>query len=54
MEACGGQPNKAVVAVIGMEESKNSNVNDTICSGWGGEGGIGGSDSRMIILGDSS
>ena len=50
-QACGGNPIQAVVAVRTMENSSNSNVNDTICTSWGGEGGIGQPGSYMIVLG---
>lgn len=53
MQACGGQPNQAVVAAITMENSDNANPNDTVCTSFGGEGGIGGANSYNIVLGES-
>jgi len=52
-QACGSNSNQAVLAVRTMEKTENSNVNDTKCTRWGGEGGIGASGSYMIVLGES-
>ena len=52
---CGGQAkNQAVLAVIKMEDEEKGNADDTICDSWGGEGGIGGAGSYMIVLGPTS
>jgi len=53
-QSCGGQSVQAVISAIEMERENNSNENDTICTSWGGEGGVGSSNSYNIVLGDSS
>ena len=52
-QGCGGNPAQAVVAIRTLENTSDSNVNDTICTSWDGEGGIGSAGSYMIVLGRS-
>ncbi|MCA9366424.1 hypothetical protein KC722_02480, partial [Candidatus Kaiserbacteria bacterium] len=52
-QTCGGNPVQAVVAAHNMENPNNSNTNDTKCTSWGGEGGIGQNDSYNVVLGDA-
>ncbi|MFT5849241.1 MAG: type II secretion system protein G [Patiriisocius sp.] len=51
-QSCGGNPTQAVVSARTMETDRYKNTADTICSSWGGEGGIGGTDSYNTVLGD--
>lgn len=53
---CTGQVNQAVVYAVDMEDANNSNEADTICSAYGGEGGIttAGADAYVIVLGPSA
>lgn len=53
-QACGGSPSQSVVAARTMESSGNSNVDGTKCTSWGGEGGIGQTNSYMVVLGDAN
>lgn len=53
-QGCGGQANQAVIAAINMEDTDNSNETDTICTSFGGEGGIGSANSYNIVLGPSA
>jgi general secretion pathway protein G len=48
---CGGNPGQVVIAARTMETEKYKNTSDTICTSWGGEGGIGKADSHNIVLG---
>ena len=53
-QSCGGNVNQVVISAVAMETTAYKNTSDTICSSWGGEGGIGDADSYNIVLGPSS
>lgn len=51
---CEDNPGQAVLSARTMETDTYKNYEDTICTSWGGESGIGNADSHNVVLGPSS